>query len=86
MTFGKIGLAAIALSAFVGLSGAAAQAAPFSRSPVFIPGTELVQVQHRPHDRRFGPPRRVCRWETEIKRIRGRIVKERVQRCRVVHR
>lgn len=86
MTFGKIGFAAIALSAFIGLSGTASQAAPFAPKPAFASDSGHVQVQYRPHDRRFGPPRRICRWETEVKRVRGRLVKERVQRCRVVRR
>jgi len=86
MTFGKVGFAAVAAAAFIGLGGTASQAASFSHNPALTEGAGLVQVQYRPGDRRFGPPRRVCRWETEIKRVRGRIIRERVQRCTIVRR
>ena len=86
MTFGKIGFAAVAVAAFIGLSGTASQAAPFSPKPALSVEAGHVQVQYRPGDRRFGPPRRVCRWETVTKRVRGKIVRERVQTCRMVRR
>ena len=86
MTFSKVGFAAVAVAAFIGLSGTASQAAPFSPSPALSADAGLVQVQYRPGDRRFVPPRRVCRWETVTKRVRGRIVRERVQRCFMVRR
>ncbi|MEZ0170234.1 hypothetical protein [Microvirga sp. TS319] len=86
MTFGKVGFAAVVAAAFIGLSGTALQAAPFSPNPALTTGTGVVQVQYRHGDRRFGPPRRICKWETVTKRVRGRIVRERVERCRIVRR
>jgi hypothetical protein len=86
MTFGKVGLAAVVVAAFIGLSGTASQAVPFSPKPALTRDGGVVQVQYRNGDRRFGPPRRVCRWETVTKRVRGRIVRDRVERCRVVRR
>ncbi|AWM87587.1 hypothetical protein [Microvirga sp. 17 mud 1-3] len=86
MTFEKLGLAAVALAAFIGLSGNAAYAAPFAKGSAFSDGSGIVQAQYHDRGRRFGPPRRICRWETVERRVRGRIIKERVQRCRVVRR
>jgi hypothetical protein len=86
MTFGKVDFAAVAVAAFIGLSGTASKAAPFSHSPALTAGDGLVQVQYRPGDRRFARPRRVCRWDAVTKRVRGRIVKERGQICRMVRR
>ena len=86
MTFDKLGLAAVALVAFIGLSGNAAHAAPFAKGSTFSEQSGIVQAQFHDRGRRFGPPRRICRWETVERRVRGRIFKERVQRCRVVRR
>lgn len=86
MTFGKFGFAAVTVVAFIGLSGTALQASPFSPNPALTSGSALVQAQYRHGDRRFGPPRRVCKWETVTKRVRGRIIRERVERCRIVRR
>ena len=86
MTFGKVGFAAVAVAALIGLSGTALQAAPFSHPPTLSTGASHVQVQYRYGDRRFGPPRRVCKWETVTKRNRGKIVRERIERCRMVRR
>jgi len=86
MTFGKVGFAAVAVAAFIGLGGTAVQAVPFSSKPALNADAGLIQVQYRPNDRRFGRPQRVCKWETVTKRVRGRIVRERVQKCRMVRR
>jgi hypothetical protein len=85
MTFGKLALAAVALVASIGMSGTASQAAPFSPIPALSEPAGIVQAQYRP-GRRVAPPRRVCRWETETRRVRGRIIRERVQRCTMVRR
>ncbi|WP_414476078.1 hypothetical protein [Microvirga sp. M2] len=85
MTF-KIGFAAVAVAAFIGLSGTALQAAPVSHHSTLTTDTGLVPVQYRHGERRFGPPRRVCKWETVTKRVHGRIIRERIERCRIVRR
>lgn len=85
MTLGKFALAAVALAGFVSLSGPAPQAQPLVRIPDAPHQYGIAQAQYRPA-RRVAPPRRICRWETETKRVRGRIVRERVQRCRIVRR
>ena len=85
MTFGKIGFAAIAFAALVGFGGHAAQAAPFSAGATLSDKGLVTQAQYRDH-RRMAPPRRVCRWETVERRVRGRIIRERVQKCRMVRR
>lgn len=82
MTFAKVGFAAVAIAAFIGLSGTASQAAPFSPQTILTQDADLVQVQYR----RFGPPRRVCKTEVVRRWVRGRPVLERVERCRTVRR
>jgi hypothetical protein len=77
-------LAAVAFVAVVGSGGKAVQAAPFSPAASVASQGDIVQVQYRDRGRQYGPPRRVCRWEIVEHRVRGRIIKERVQRCRVV--
>lgn len=85
MTFGKLALAAVALAGFVSLSGPASQAQPLVRIPDVSSKADIIFAQYRP-DHRFARPHRVCKWETVTKRVRGRIVRERVQRCRMVRR
>jgi hypothetical protein len=86
MTFGRLALAAVAMAGFVSLSGPAPQAQPLVRIPDISSKSDITFAQYRPGDRRFGRPQRVCRWETETKRVRGRIIRERVQKCRIVRR
>jgi hypothetical protein len=86
MTFGRLSLAAFALAAFVSLSGPALQARPLVRIPDISSKSDITFAQYRPGDCRFGRPHRECKWDTVTKRIRGRIVRERVQRCRTVRR
>jgi len=86
MTFGKIALAAVALAGFVSLSGAASQAQPLVRIPAVSSKADVTFAQYHRPDHRFGRPHRVCRWDIETKRIRGRVVRERVQRCKMVRR
>jgi len=85
MTFGRLGFAAVALSALISLSGTASQAAPVLPVPALSGQAGIVQAQYHP-GRRIAPPRRVCKWETVTKRVRGRIIRERVQNCRMVRR
>ena len=85
MSFGKIGIAAAAFAALVTF-GNTAQAAPFHPGRVVSGDSHVVQAQYHHRGRRMAPPRRICRWETVERRVRGRIIKERVQRCRMVRR
>jgi len=86
MTFGKFSLAAVALAGFVSLSGAASQAQPLVHVPAVSSKAGVTLAQYHRPDRHFGRPHRVCKWETVTKRVRGRLVKERVQRCTMVRR
>lgn len=83
--FGKIGFAAIAFAALVGFGATSAQAAPFSPGSAVSHKGLVTQAQFH-HGRRVAPPRRICRWEHVERRVRGRIVRERIQKCRVVRR
>jgi hypothetical protein len=86
MTFGKLALATVALAGFVSLSGPAPQAQPLVRIPEISSKSDITYAQYRPGDRRFGRPHRECKWDTVTKRVQGRIVRERVQRCWTVRR
>jgi hypothetical protein len=86
MTFGRLALATVALAGFVSLSGPAPQAQPLVRIPDISSNSDITFAQYRPDNRRFGRPQRVCKWETVTKRVRGRIIKDRVQKCRIVRR
>jgi hypothetical protein len=86
MKFCKVGFAAMAFGALVGFGGNAATAAPFSPARGLMGQSDIVQVQFHDRGRHYRPPRRICRTEIVERRVRGRIVKERVQRCRMVRR
>jgi len=85
MTFGKLSFAAVALAGFIGLSATSSQASPFAPAPALSGHGGIVQAQFH-HGRRVAPPRRVCKWETVTKRVHGRLVRERVEKCRLVRR
>lgn len=86
MHFMKFGFAAVAFAALIGFGENAANASPLSPARGLSAQSNIAQVQYRDHRRRYGPPRRVCRWETVERRIRGRIARERIERCRMVRR
>jgi hypothetical protein len=86
MSFANFGLAATVFAALVSFSGNGANAAPFLPANGLTGRSDIVQAQYRDRGRHYGSPRRVCRWETVERRVRGRIIRERIERCRIVRR